>query len=178
MADMSRPTARHETPEERADRNFVELLQELRVTQTGVQILFAFLLTLAFTQRFTDLDDFERATYITTLALALCATALFTAPAAIHRALFQRGAKRLLVVVSARLAAAGLVMLALSFTGAMLLVVSVVVSRTAGIIAGGCAFLLCGVLWGLLPRQLRRGTGPGHRNGAQGRPLPPAPPGR
>ncbi|MDT0317253.1 DUF6328 family protein [Streptomyces millisiae] len=155
--------ARHETPMERADRNFTELLQELRVTQTGVQILFAFLLTLAFTQRFAELDDFARATYVTTLVFALSATALFTAPAALHRVLFQRGAKRLIVVVSSRLAAAGLVMLALSFTGALLLVVDVVLGRAAGIVAGSGAFLLCLALWGVLPRVLRGRVGSRHR---------------
>ncbi|TDC28001.1 hypothetical protein E1265_00215 [Streptomyces sp. 8K308] len=160
---MPRAQARHETPMERADRNFTELLQELRVTQTGVQILFAFLLTLAFTQRFEELDDFARGTYVTTLVFALSATALFTAPAAVHRGLFQRGAKRLIVTVSSRLAAAGLVMLALTFTGSLLLVVDVVVGRTAGIVAGSGAFLLCLALWWVLPRLLRRRVEPGRR---------------
>lgn len=77
--------ARHETALERDDRNFVELLQELRVTQTGVQILFAFLLTLAFTQRFTELDSLQRGTYVTTLLLSVAAAVLLTAPAAVHR---------------------------------------------------------------------------------------------
>lgn len=155
---------RRETLRERDDRNFQELLQELRVTQTGVQILFAFLLTLAFTERFGELDGVQRATYLVTLVLAVTATVLFTAPAALHRALFRRGAKRLLVEVSSRLVSAGLAVLALSFTGSLLLVVDVINSRPAGIAAAG-ALLLCLGLWGVMPRLLRRR--------GDGRPPPP-----
>src|SRR3954454_6386501 len=87
-------TVRRETALERDDRNFAELRQELRVTQTGVQMLFAFLLTLAFTDRFGSLDEVQRGTYVATLLLAVVAAALFTAPEALHRGLFRRGAKR------------------------------------------------------------------------------------
>jgi len=147
---------RRETPLERDDRNFVELLQELRVIQTGVQILFAFLLTLAFTQRFPRLDEVQRGTYITTLLLAVAATILFTAPAALHRALFRRGAKRLIVEVSSRLAAAGLVVLGLALAGAVLLVVDVVLGRAAGITVAACVLLFCAAVWAVLPLGLRR----------------------
>ncbi|WP_432743656.1 DUF6328 family protein [Streptomyces sp. JH002] len=148
--------SRRETPRERDDRNFAELLQELRVTQTGVQILFAFLLTLAFTARFPVLDAFQRGTYLITLLLAMAASILFTAPAALHRALFRRGAKRRIVEVSSRLAALGLVTLALALTGALLLVVDVVVSRTAGVITAAGALAACAGLWLLLPAVLAR----------------------
>jgi hypothetical protein len=147
---------RRETPLERADRNFAELLQELRVTQTGVQILFAFLLTLAFTQRFPQLDDVQRGTYIATLLLSMAAAALFIAPAALHRGLFRRGAKRRIVDVSSRLAAAGLAVLALSFTGAVLLVTDVVLGRAAGIAAAAGTLAICGGLWAALPWTVRR----------------------
>lgn len=147
---------RRETLRERDDRNFQELLQELRVTQTGVQILFAFLLTLAFTERFGELDGVQRATYLVTLVLAVTATVLFTAPAALHRALFRRGVKRLLVEVSSRLAAAGLVVLSLTLTGAVLLVADVVLGRTAGITVGACVLAFCAVMWALLPLGIRR----------------------
>jgi hypothetical protein len=147
---------RGETPHQRADRNFSELLQELRVTQTGVQILFAFLLTLAFTQRFESLDSFQRGTYLVTLLLAVASTVLFTAPAALHRGLFRRGAKREIVQISSRLASLGLGVLALALAGSLLLVVDVVVGRAAGIAAAAGALLLCGGLWGVLPRALRR----------------------
>ncbi len=149
---------RRETPAERDDRNLAELLQELRVTQTGVQILFAFLLTLAFTNRFEDLSETQHTIYVITLVLALVATVLFTAPVALHRGLFQRGHKRVIVHTSSRLASVGLGVLALAFTGSLLLVVDVVEGRTAGIaVAVGCV-LLCVGLWGALPAYLDRSS--------------------
>ncbi|TGB14203.1 DUF6328 family protein [Streptomyces sp. MZ04] len=160
MADDSGSHAAHdtrnETPFERADRNFSEILQELRVTQTGVQILFAFLLTLAFTPRFRTLDDVQRATYVTTLLLAVLAATLFTAPAAVHRALFQQRAKPLIVRVSSHLARAGMGVLMFALAGSVLLVVDVAVGRTGGIIASVGTFLVCAGLWGVLPRLLPR----------------------
>ncbi|MFI1561504.1 DUF6328 family protein [Streptomyces sp. NPDC020490] len=156
MADHVPCTARNETPLERADRNFGELLQELRVTQTGVQILFAFLLTLAFTPRFPSLDPVQRATYVTTLLLAVLAAALFTAPAALHRSLFQRGAKPRVVQVSSRLATIGMGVLVLAFTGSVLLVVDVTTGRAGGVAAGAATLCVCLGLWWLLPRLVRR----------------------
>lgn len=156
MADERTRPARNETPLERADRNFSELLQELRVTQTGVQILFAFLLTLAFTPRFPDLDSFQRATYVTTLLLAVLAAALFTAPAALHRLLFQQNAKPLIVRVSSRLATTGLAVLMPAFAGSVMLVVDVTLSRPAGITAGVGTLLGCLLLWGVLPKLVGR----------------------
>ncbi|GGV22039.1 membrane protein [Streptomyces longisporoflavus] len=147
---------RHETRFERADRNFSEILQELRVTQAGVQILFAFLLTLAFTERFPSLDTTQRATYVSTLLLAVLAAALFTAPAAVHRSLFGRRAKPLIVRVSSRLAGLGLVVLVFAVSGAVLLVVDVAVGRTGGIIASAGTLVACAGLWGLLPLLVRR----------------------
>ncbi|AXE84300.1 DUF6328 family protein [Streptomyces sp. Go-475] len=156
MAEHRPCTARNETPLQRADRNFVELLQELRVTQTGVQILFAFLLSLAFTSRFEDLDTVQRVTYVITLLLAVLAAALFTAPAALHRSLFQQGAKPRIVQVSSRLASTGLVVLVFAFSGSVLLVVDVTTGRAGGIAASVATFLVCVGLWGLLPRLVRR----------------------
>ncbi|MFF4349890.1 DUF6328 family protein [Streptomyces sp. NPDC001530] len=152
MAEQPPLAARHETPLERADRNFAELLQELRVTQTGVQILFAFLLTLAFTQRFPSLDSVQRATYVITLLLSMLAAALFTAPAALHRALFQQNVKPVIVRVSSRLAHIGLYVLMLAFSGSVLLVVDVTLGRGAGIAAGASTLAVCLALWSVLPR--------------------------
>lgn len=156
---------RGETPLQRDDRNFLELLQELRVIQTGVQILFAFLLTLAFTARFPELDPVQRGTYIATLLLSVLTAILFTAPAALHRALFRRGAKRLIVDVSSRLAALGLCVLALALTGAVMLVVDVVLGRTAGISVAAVVLAVCAGVWAVLPLTLRR-----VRLGERGRP--------
>ncbi len=134
MAERPSSKERNETPLERADRNFGELLQELRVTQTGVQILFAFLLTLAFTPRFPSLDTMQRATYVTTLLLAVVAAALFTAPAALHRSLFRRARSPPSCGFLRRGPSHGrdgVLMLAL--TGLVLLVVDVALGRAAGI---------------------------------------------
>jgi hypothetical protein len=149
---------RNETPLERADRNFAELLQELRVLQTGVQILFAFLLTLAFTPRFPSLDTVQRSIYVVTLLLAVSAAMLLIAPAAVHRVLFGRGVKRLIVEVSSRLAGCGMSLLALAFTGSVLLIADVVVGRAAGLAVAGGVLTGCVWLWAAMPWQLRRRT--------------------
>jgi small-conductance mechanosensitive channel len=179
MADRAPEQGRRETPLERADRNFTELLQELRVTQTGVQILFAFLLTLAFTQRFPTLDTVQRATYVTTLLLAVVAAALFTAPAALHRSLFQQNAKAAIVRVSSRLATIGMAVLMLAFTGSVLLVVDVSLGRVAGIAAGAGTLLVCVGLWRVLPWVVRRAVvAPPRTPGAAEDRKPPGPPER
>src|SRR3954452_8688774 len=91
---------RSECALERADRNMNELLQELRVAQTGVQILFAFLLTLAFTQRFGQITAFQRALYMATLLLTTAATGLLIAPVAYHRLTFRRRMRAELVTAA------------------------------------------------------------------------------
>src|SRR4051794_13091107 len=82
-----------ETETERADRNFGELLQELRVTQTGIQVLFAFLLTIPFAARFEKLDDFQRANLLAAIMLSALATACLIAPVSYHRLLFRQRLK-------------------------------------------------------------------------------------
>ncbi|GGV22882.1 hypothetical protein GCM10010245_38360 [Streptomyces spectabilis] len=124
-------TPRDETALERADRNDRELLQELRVIQTRVQILFAFPLTPAFTPRFPELDPAQRATYLTTLLLAVLAAALFATPAALHRTLFQREAEPEIVSASSRVAGAGLSILMLALTGSVLFAVGPGVSTAS-----------------------------------------------
>ncbi|WP_077799625.1 DUF6328 family protein [Streptomyces sp. JHA26] len=170
MADHRRCTARKETPLERADRNFVELLQELRVTRTGVQVLFVFLLSLAFTSRFPELDTVQRVVYVTTLLFAVLAATLFTAPAALHRSLFQHGAKERIVRVSSRLATLGLGVLVLAFTGSVMLVVDVTTGRTGGAAAGAATLLVRLGLWWLLPRLVRRAHLAGGHRAAERRP--------
>jgi hypothetical protein len=100
---------RSEAPLQRADRNFAELLQELRVAQTGGQILFGFLLTLSFSARFSEITPFQRGVHLTTLFLSAATTMLLVAPAAAHRLLFQAGRKRELVLLSHGLIVSGLV---------------------------------------------------------------------
>src|SRR5919206_3049681 len=100
---------RNETPLERLDRNLVELLQEVRVVQTGMQVLFAFLLTVPFSSRFEAITSFQRAAYFTALVGAAAASVLLIAPTAVHRLLFRLGQKQYMVDVSNRLALGGLV---------------------------------------------------------------------
>lgn len=147
---------RDESEDERYDRNFNELLQELRVTQTGTQIFFAFLLTIAFTGVFRDSDDYIQDVYTATLLLCAVATALLIAPVALHRILFQHGYKREIVLWGSRLALAGTYVLMLALAGALLLALDFPVGRSAAITT--TAVVLAGfvVLWVCVPFALRR----------------------
>lgn len=156
---------RGEDPLQRADRNMIELLQELRVAQTGVQILFAFLLSLSFTERFGRIDETQRWTYVVTLLLSVLTAGLLVAPAAVHRMTFGRGLKHETVMLGHRLFTAGLVSLALTLTGAALLVLDVAVGRGFAVpVAVLVAILLLG-LWFVLPLPLVR-NGSGRHNGS------------
>jgi hypothetical protein len=142
---------RDETELERWDRNLVELLQELRVAQTGVQILFAFLLTLPFTNRFAASGAVVKTTYLVTLLAAASASALLIAPVSFHRLVLRQGRKPELVRVGSLLAKLGLVSLLICVVGAVLLVVDVVSgSGWAAGLAGAVAALYVG-LWWVLP---------------------------
>lgn len=143
--------ARGERPRQRADRNFAELLQELRVMQTGVQILFALLLTVAFTGVFAQADQFARVVYVITLVCCAVATALLIAPVAYHRRLFQRGRKADVVRAAHRLLQAGLLVLFLAVVGALLLVVDQAVGRLAGVLVSTLVGLVFVLLWFVLP---------------------------
>src|SRR3954464_327916 len=114
--------SRNETPMERCDRNLVELLQEVRVVQTGVQVLFAFLLTAPLAARFPQLSPFQRYDYFVTLLATGAAAILLIAPTAYHRILFRCGDKEHLVLVANRFTLAGLTFVAVSIVGALLLV--------------------------------------------------------
>ncbi len=149
---------RDEGPLRRADRNMLELLQELRVAQTGVQILFAFLLTLSFTDRFGRLDEVQRWTYVATLLLSVLTAGLLVAPAAAHRVTFQQGLKQETVQLGQRLFLVGLVTLALTLTGAVLLVLDVAVGRGFAIPVAGAVGLVLALLWFVLPLPLLRGS--------------------
>jgi O-antigen/teichoic acid export membrane protein len=145
-----------ESTSERLDRNFGELLQELRVAQTGVQILFAFLLGIAFQQRFTTLNDYSRALYAVTLLLAATAAVLLIAPVAVHRLLFRQHLKNQIVAISAMWASAGLSVLALAILSAVLFVLTVVLNVGAGIAAAGGLFVLLVTTWVIVPAARRR----------------------
>jgi hypothetical protein len=148
-------TSRDESEAERADRNYNELLQELRVAQTGVQFLFAFLLTLAFTQRFGQITDFQKGLYVATLLAASVAAALLIGPVPFHRIVFRRGLKPRLVRGADLMARGGLAMLLLSVNGAVLLILDVVLSGPwpfvlAGLLTGWFVFV-----WSVVPLTAR-----------------------
>ncbi len=120
---------RDETPEERADRRWNETLQEVRVCQTGAQILFGFLLSVAFTPRFSALSDFDRTLYVVTVVLGAGATGALIAPVAFHRFLAGRDLKPELTHVAGKLVTTGLMLLALTIGSALLLLLRTATGR-------------------------------------------------
>lgn len=146
---------RDETELERADRNWDELLGELRVTQTGVAILFSVLLTVPFSARFEDVDDFQRSVYLAALALSALTTVTLIGPVAYHRLLFAKGQKPGVVRHSNRLAISGLVLLCLTFGAVLMLVADLLLNRTASLLVGAGFATATAALW-FLPALLRR----------------------
>jgi len=142
--------------QETLNRNWDELLQEIRVTQTGVQILTGFLLTVPFSQRFEELTAFQKDVYLAVLAGSVLTTGLVVAPVAFHRALFRQRRRQLLVESGNRFALAGLATLALTVSGVVLLVVDVVVGTSAGWVAGGVLLAVLLFLWFVLPKVADR----------------------
>ena len=157
---MNRPDGRNETPTERLDRNWDELLQELRVTQTGVQLLTAFLLSLPLQQRFSELHAYQRTLYLIAVGLSVSATGLLVAPVAVHRALFRRHEKDKLVVAADRAARAGLFLLALAISVVVTFIFGVVIGVASAVLAGALALLLLAILWWWVPHLVRRGGPP------------------
>src|ERR687884_1151598 len=125
-----------ETESQRADRNFNDILQELRVTQTGVQILFGFLLTMPLQSRFDKLDGYEKGLLVVAVLLLATATAFIIAPVAWHRALFRHRLKKEIVDASNVFAKGGLTALALGIVASMLLMLDLVLPRWAAIAVG------------------------------------------
>ena len=138
---------KQETEEERLTRNLNELLQELRVTQTGVQILTGFLLTLPFTNRFNDLDDVQRYAYLGVLTGSVLATGMIIGPVAFHRVLFRQGERPWLVHAANHAARAGLFFLALTTSGVVWLVFDLVTNRTLAHVSGSLSLVFFAGLW-------------------------------
>jgi hypothetical protein len=162
MADQERPEpglgdySRRESEAEQLDRNWAELVQELRVIGTGVQILFAFLLSIAFQARFGRTTAFQRDDYLVTLMLSGAAAAIFIAPVSIHRFLFRFRAKDELVSVTNALALAGLASLSLAMISAILLISDWIAGSLGAAICTGIAALAFVAAWFLFPMWLRR----------------------
>ena len=146
-----------ESEKERTQRQLIELLQELRVVITGVQVLFAFLLTIPFNQRFGRVDEFQETIFFVTLLLTAASSALLMAPSAYHRLRFHQRDRQHIIEVSNRFAIAGLATLALAMTGAVLLVTDFIYASK--VLVGGTAAAtgaLFAVFWYLLPLARRR----------------------
>lgn len=147
---------RGESALQRIDRNWLELLQELRVLQTGIQILTGFLLMLPFQARFSELDLFQVATYLVLVALSTLITVLLLATVIMHRTFFRLRIKETLVRNADRILRATMVLVALVLVGSTGLIFDIVLNRTAGTVAAlGLAVLIL-ALWVAVPELLKR----------------------
>jgi hypothetical protein len=142
---------RDETPPERLDRNTVELLNELRIAGTGIQVMFAFLLIVPFNTGWKTVDGFERTVYFVTLLVVALAAFLLLAPPIHHRLLFRHGEKQFLIRIGNYAAIGGMACLGVGFVGILVLVSDVVVGGAAPAVVGGLAGLIIASLWFLLP---------------------------
>ncbi|MFD2767872.1 DUF6328 family protein [Micromonospora eburnea] len=149
-----------ETERQRWQRNFAELLQELRVAQTGVQILFAFLLTLPFSNAFARTTDFQRDAYLVALLTAAGATAMIISPVAFHRALFRQGRKPELVRFAHLMATGGLALMLISMVSAVLLITDFVLGQPIALVLSALTGMWFLTFWVILPFA-RRNWGEG-----------------
>jgi hypothetical protein len=147
---------RDESQPQRLDRNTVELLNELRIAGTGIQVMFAFLLIVPFNAGWRHVDGFERTVYFVTLLIVALAAILLLAPPIHHRLLFRHGEKPFLIRVGNQLAIAGMTCLGLGFVGILILLSDVVVGGAAPAIVGLVAAAVIAGLWFVLP-LVRRG---------------------
>ncbi len=155
MGSAEAPDPRDESEAQRADRNLGELLQELRVAGLGVQVLFGFLLSLPFTNRFTRLSPGHHNLYLACVVLAGVATALLLGPVAYHRLVFRRGLKEGLVRAESVMAIAGLATVGLAVSAAVLLVTGYVASGLTAAVISVLVFLVFGLLWFAYPLTRR-----------------------
>jgi Family of unknown function (DUF6328) len=144
-----------EDRQERTARELIELLNELRVILPGVQVLFAFLLMVPFTQRFPDLDDLETGVFFMTLLCTAVATALLIAPSAHHRILWRRGVREQRLVVGNMLTIAGLIFLLPAIVGVVFVITAFLFGLAAAIIVTGLLALFFALLWFILPLRYR-----------------------
>ncbi|MEU4791826.1 DUF6328 family protein [Micromonospora tulbaghiae] len=144
-----------ESEKQRWQRNFADLLQELRVAQTGVQILFAFLLTLPFSNGFGRTTEFQRDVYILALLTAAASAAMIISPVAFHRALFRQGRKPELVRFAHRMATGGLVFMLIAMVSSVLLVTDFVLDRPIAFLLSALTGLWFLIFWAILPFSRR-----------------------
>jgi hypothetical protein len=140
-----------EDPQERTARELIELLQELRIVIPGVQVLFAFLLTVPFSQGFTKLDSLQRGVFFATLLCTAAATALLIAPSSHHRLLFRQGAREERVQIGNVLAILGLAFLVPAMVGVLFVITDLMFGMVAAIVATALVALGFVLLWFVLP---------------------------
>lgn len=150
---------RDESEAQKLDRNWNELLQELRVSQTGVQVLTGFLLTLPFQPTFAKITTLERNLYVAAISLSILATGLLVAPVSMHRVLFRKRRKESLVAVGNLVAKAGLVALGLASATVAAFVFSIVFTQAVGLWVGAATLLVYTLAWLVLPLSM---TAPDH----------------
>ncbi|WNZ06853.1 DUF6328 family protein [Streptomyces sp. 11x1] len=163
----SQGRGRDETEDERADRRWTDLIQEVRVAQTGVQILFGFLLTVVFTSRYEDLPQTDKTIYIVTVVLGAATTGALVGPVSFHRMVAGRRIKPAAVEWASRLTVVGLVLLLVTMTAALLLVLRVATHDEYVPWLVGCVVLWYLLCWVALPAWIRRryaGDEPGRRH--------------
>ena len=144
-----------EDRQERTARELIELLNELRVILPGVQVLFAFLLTVPFTQRFPQLDDLETGVFFMTLLCTAVATALLIAPSAHHRMLWRGGLREQRLEVGNMLTIAGLIFLLPAMVGVVFVITDFIFNLTAAVIVTALLALSFALLWFVLPFRYR-----------------------
>src|SRR4051794_11953976 len=159
MPDTTKQQARADEDEaERLDRELIELLNEVRVVMPGVQVLFGFLLTVPFQQRFQQVDDFQRIVYFVTLLLTAAAAAFLMGPTAFHRLTFREGQKPYLIRLATRQTIVGMALVALAMNGAILLLTDVLFgSLTVAITVAGMSSLFAWLWFGLAWRRKASG---------------------
>jgi len=136
-----------ETPKERADRELIELLNELRVVLPGVTVLLAFLLAVPFAKGWPRVTDFQRDVFVVAFLSTAVSVALLTAPSSYHRLRFRQGNKERIVRIGNRLTIAGIAASAVSLLAVVVLVMDFVVSRNAAIAAAAALFVVIAALW-------------------------------
>ncbi|MBK1784867.1 DUF6328 family protein [Prauserella cavernicola] len=146
--------ADQESRNQQLTRNINELLGELRVAQAGVQILFGFLLAVAFTEPFRQASGFEKGVHLVTVLFTAAATALLTAPAVWHRVLFRTGRRAEILRVGNRSVIAGLVCLSIAVTLTVALIAKVIYGSVLMAVFGVLVGTLFAVLWFVVPRRL------------------------
>jgi hypothetical protein len=157
---MSNGEQTNEDGRQRVNRELIELLNELRVALPGVQVLFAFLLAVPFSQGFAQTTSFQRALFFGTLSATAVASVLLIAPSAWHRIHFRQKDKERVLLASNSLSIAGLGFLALAMVGAVMLIADFIYSPALTIVSGALAIALFGWFWGILPAATRGETEP------------------